>query len=373
MPGVRRALGAGTLLLAYSIGPSAGRVYAVGPGPDEFGVFPLRANADEIGPAVEQLRARIEQSRGALGRRALEEQAARLGELLLGPVSEPLRRAERLLVVPDGVLNVAPLSALRTGGRYLVETVAVQVIPSVTLSNELARRTQEPLPTSGVVGFGEPAYPHASSAGPARPSVPLRSAVLGALRLDPLPAGRRELRALAELSPASARIFLGPEATEERAKAVDRGARVVHFATHGFVDDALPLESGLVLSIPPRPEEASENGLLQAWEVFEQVRLDADLVTLSACQTGLGREVGGEGLMGLIWAFQYAGARSVLASLWAVNDEATGDLMERFYRNLRAGRSRSESLRQAQLGLMRTPATSAPFFWAPFQISGDWR
>jgi CHAT domain-containing protein len=342
----------------------------VGPGPDDFAVHPRRATEPELRAAVEGFREHIERARGALGRRALEDEARRLGDLLLGPAADAVGRAERLLVIPDGVLHAAPLSALRTGDRFLVEALPLQVIPSVTLSSELARRAADRGAPTHVEGFGDPAYPRTATDGAL---APLRSSVLGALRFDPLPAGRRELKALAGLSPRSARLWLGAQATEERAKALDREARVVHFATHGFVDDEQPLESGLVLSIPARLEEGADNGLLQAWEVFEQVRLDADLVTLSACQTGLGEEVGGEGLLGLIWAFQYAGARSVLASLWAVNDEATADLMERFYRHVRAGRSKDAALRQAQLELLRRPATAAPFFWAPFQISGDWR
>jgi CHAT domain-containing protein len=223
-----------------------------------------------------------------------------------------------------------------------------------------------------VVGFGDPAYTDGARAAASGAGSALRSSVVDRLRLDPLPAGRRELEALRSLSPGAARIWLGAEATEERAKAVDRDARIVHFATHGFADEELPLESGLALSLPDRWREGTENGLLQAWEVFEQVRLDADLVTLSACETGLGQEVVGEGLLGLLWAFQYAGARTVLASLWSVNDEATGELMRRFYGNLRAGRPKADALRRAQLDLMRRPGRSGPFFWASFQLVGAW-
>jgi CHAT domain-containing protein/Tfp pilus assembly protein PilF len=373
LDGVKAVLEPGTLLLAYSLGPAAARVYAVGPGPDDFAVHDLRATAAEIRQAVEGFREQIERARGTLGRRALEDQADRLGTLLLGPVAEPLGRADRLLVVPDGVLHLVPLSALRRGGAYLIETLPVQVVPSVTVSRALAQSGARADASGAVVGFGDPTYPAGALADAERTrSATLRSGVLDGLRLEPLPAGRRELQALASLAPGTARLWLGTDATEERAKAVDRAARIVHFATHGFVDDAFPLESGLALSIPARWQEGADNGLLQAWEVFDQVRLDADLVTLSACQTGLGRQVVGEGLLGLIWAFQYAGARSVLASLWAVNDDATGELMRRFYGHLRAGRTRSESLRRAQVDLLRRPSTSAPFFWASFQLSGDW-
>ncbi len=132
-------------------------------------------------------------------------------------------------------------------------------------------------------------------------------------------------------------------------------------------------------------EVGRENGLLQVWEIFEQLRLDADLVSLSACRTAVRELHRGEGLMSLSRAFQYAGARSVLASLWSVADDATAELMIRFYRNLRAGKTKDVSLRLAQLELIRGPISfempaggrverdfSAPYYWAAFQLFGDW-
>jgi CHAT domain-containing protein len=107
--------------------------------------------------------------------------------------------------------------------------------------------------------------------------------------------------------------------------------------------------------------------------VFEQVRIDADLVTLSACGTALGKEVSGEGILGLTRAFQYAGARSVLASLWAVNDDGTADLMRRFYGHLKRGRSKDHALRAAQLELIRGGAFAHPGRWAAFTLIGDWQ
>jgi CHAT domain-containing protein len=149
--------------------------------------------------------------------------------------------------------------------------------------------------------------------------------------------------------------------------------RYLHFACHGLLDERLPLNSALALTIPERPVEGQDNGLLQAWEIFEQMRIDADLVTLSACDTALGKEMGGEGLVGLVRAFQYAGARSVLASLWGVADESTAELMRRFYGHLKAGKAKDEALQAAQIEVMRTPGLSHPFHWGAFEIIGDWR
>src|SRR6185295_587152 len=135
-------------------------------------------------------------------------------------------------------------------------------------------------------------------------------------------------------------------------KSVGTDARYLHFACHGTLDEHFPLNSAIALTIPEKPAEGQDNGLLQAWEVFDHVRLDADLVTLSACKTGLGKEMGGEGLLGLMRAFQYAGARSVMGTLWAINDKSTTRLMRRFYGHLKAGRSRDEALRAAQIDLI---------------------
>ena len=103
------------------------------------------------------------------------------------------------------------------------------------------------------------------------------------------------------------------------------------------------------------------------------MRIDADLVTLSACESGLGREMGGEGLIGLTRAFQYAGARSVLASLWKVEDKSTAELMKRFYGYVKAGRPKDEALRLAQIDLIRSADFSQPRDWAAFQLNGDWK
>ena len=103
------------------------------------------------------------------------------------------------------------------------------------------------------------------------------------------------------------------------------------------------------------------------------MRIDADLVTLSACESGLGKEMGGEGLIGLTRAFQFAGARSVLASLWKVEDKSTAALMKRFYTYLKAGRTKDEALRLAQIDLIRSAEFSRPRDWAAFQLNGDWK
>jgi len=157
---------------------------------------------------------------------------------------------------------------------------------------------------------------------------------------------------------------------------VAKTTKYLHFASHGLLDERFPLNSGLALTIPGEMKEGRDNGILQAWEIFEHLRIDADLVVLSACETGLGKEMGGEGLVGLTRAFEYAGARSVLASLWGVADETTAELMKRFYSYVKAGQTKDAALRRAQLELIRGAVghqASHPFYWAAFQLNGDWR
>jgi CHAT domain-containing protein len=175
------------------------------------------------------------------------------------------------------------------------------------------------------------------------------------------------VRAVQLQLPKRATVYLGAEATEGRARGIGPDAPLLHFATHARIDERFPLDSALVLS----PGPGDENGLLQAWEIFDSVRIDSDLVTLSACETALGKEMGGEGLLGLTRAFLYAGARSVLASLWRVSDRITPDLMRRFYRHLARGEPKDEALRAAQVEMIR--AGGHPFGWAAFQVFGDWR
>ncbi len=200
-----------------------------------------------------------------------------------------------------------------------------------------------------------------------------RSVVRSGVRLEPLPYTRDEVATIAKLYPERSETYVGEAATEGRAKGVGRGVGVVHFACHGVVDEQFPLNSALALTIPEDPGEGGENGLLQAWEVFEGVRIDAELVVLSACETALGKEMGGEGLVGLTRAFQYAGARTVVASLWSVGDASTAGLMGRFYGGVKGGKAKDEAMREAQLALLRDPKTSHPFHWAAFQVIGDWK
>jgi CHAT domain-containing protein len=190
--------------------------------------------------------------------------------------------------------------------------------------------------------------------------------------LKRLPATRREARAILALVPdAAAQSALDFEAS--RAYALSPALadfRLVHFATHGHLDGRDPRLSALVLSLVDR-HGAPQDGFLRLSDV-QALRLNADLVALSACETALGEEVTGEGLVGLTHAFQHAGAQRVLATLWRVDDDATAGLMGRFYRALlKEGRTPSEALRGAQRSLSRHPRWRAPYYWAGFTLQGE--
>jgi CHAT domain-containing protein/Tfp pilus assembly protein PilF len=376
LAGARAALDPGTLLLSYSIGDTKSYVFAVGPGPDQFAVVALDTTLGPLRSDVGQFRGLLQRG-SALEALRLRDLSRRLGALLLGPVASRIAAAERVLVVPDGPLHLAPFAALAVpaaGGRhrYLVEAAPVHLAASATVFAEIGKRRRGARPAT-LVAFGDPDYAAGAPARTGPDVVPrLRSAQARGLDLAPLPATRREVATLEALYAGSSRAYLGAAATEERAKSVG-DASLVHFACHGLADEASPLESSLALSLPRAWHPGAENGLLQAWEVFERVRMDVDLVTLSACGTALGAEMSGEGVLGLTRAFQYAGARTVLSSLWQVRDDSTADLMARFYGHLKRGRSKDEALRAAQIEMIRRSATAHPNRWAAFQLAGDWQ
>ena len=384
LAGIRRVLPRGTALLELSVGRERTRVFVVDAS-GELAVTTLEMGTSELRARVVRLRRLIAQGGSGNSRQTeLSELAAELYRALIGPHAGAVAAAERVLVVADGPLHLLPFAALvsdahpgassrRPGPAYLVESAPLHHALSMTVYAELmqpAEAPAEPRPGPILVAFADPLY----AAPSADASLP---------PLEPLPATRDEVQSIAALFGDRAVIFLGAAATEERVKGLGRSPRILHFAVHGLIDERFPLDSALALALPEGIAEEGDNGLLQAWEIFEQLRIDADLVVLSACETALGKEVAGEGMVGLTRAFQYAGARSVLASLWRVGDESTAELMARFYRHLRAGAAIDQSLRLAQLELLRGPfevgpegarATldaTHPFHWAGFVLLGD--
>jgi len=419
---VRQVLDPGTVLLAYSIGERESALFVL----SREGLLTthrLAVGREELAVRIERLLRRSVLSAAAFESPARRRDAADLYRLLIEPAAGAVTEAERVLLVPDGPLHRLPFGALvrelevpeqgvgeGTAGadarpwRYLIEEKPLHTVLSTTVYAELRKQRPRPeraAPTR-LAAFADPIYPtgfgntdpeggSAPASADGSPSLgdeALRSAAQrGFFRFQPLPHTRLEVEEIAALfPPESATLYLGAAATEEKAKTVGAGVRYLHFATHAVFDDRLPLNSALALTVPETFQPGADNGLLQAWEIFEQVHLEADLVVLSGCDTALGEELTGEGLIGLSRAFQYAGARSVLASLWSVPDTSTAELMRRFYGYLSSGLGKDEALRQAQLELIRGPIrvaasageevekdASAPFYWAAFELLGDWR
>lgn len=372
LAGVRRVLDPGTLLLSYAVGERESVLFAVGPGAEDFAVHRLAVGEVELERQVERLRRNIET---LAEERILALPLERLGALLLAPVAEAIGRAERLLVLVDGALHFLPFALLprpaAAGGfEPLIATHPVTLAASATVFAELAGRRKPQRPNS-LLALGDPSCVRRSEAqGPC---------------LAPLPASRREVEQIALFFEGRAKILLGHQAREETLEALAPRASILHLACHGTIDLLHPLDSALVLARAEGVGEGRDDGLLRVWEIFEGWHLEAELVTLSACRSGLGAPRGGEGLMGLTRAFQFAGARSVLASLWSISDVRTAELMRRFYAALADGVTKDEALRQAQLALREAPVVvegaggettlnaSHPFYWAGFQLFGDWR
>jgi CHAT domain-containing protein len=299
--------------------------------------------------------------------------ATQLYDLLLSPARADLQGKSAVVIAPDGVLWELPFQALATPqGRYVLEDYAISYIPSASVLREMVKlRKNESGRTNGrriLLAFG--------NATPEKQTVERVKTVHRDEKLDPLPEAEREVKTLAELyGDEHSRVYVGAEAREDRLKAEAGTFRVLHLATHGILNDASPMYSQIVLAQGPQP--ANEDGLLEAWEIMK-LDLNADLVVLSACETGRGRVGAGEGLIGLAWALFVAGSPTSIVSQWKVDSKSTTELMIDFHRNLRAGLRNSASnmtkaraLREAAMKLLRTNDYRHPFYWAGFVIIGN--
>jgi len=353
---------------------------------EQLDVEVLPITEEELTSRVKLFRGLIE---GLADESLIREAGARLYQELLAPVADHLTSAQRLLIVPDGALHLLPFAALTrsaaAGQRYLAQDLPITTVVSLTVLRQLDRHAGAD--TTDVAVFADPSFSH-------EPSIVTRL-VLRGRQLAALPAARAEAAVIGQLYGKSTALWLGAQASESRAKAIPATTGILHFATHVILDEQHPLDSCIALATPAPGD--TENGFLAAWEVLESLRLDADLVTLSGCSTALGEEVSGEGLIGLTRAFEYAGARSVLASLWQVEDQSTAALMQRFHTHLHAGLSRDEALRRAQCELIEGPVevqelerglfarlgallgaqpsavdATHPFYWASFKLEGAW-
>jgi CHAT domain-containing protein len=295
------------------------------------------------------------------------DEARGLYQLLIQEAAAQLPAGiDTLVVIPHGILYDVPLEALLDpGGRRLIERYEIRYAPSASSLALLAGLEKGAARVPSVLAIGNPLVGGSSGA-------PTRQVGVEHLSLlQPLPYTGTEMRAIADVYGETARILEGAGATEIALREADlRSLSILHFATHGLIDEDHPERSGLVLTARP----PADDGLLQVRELYG-LRLQDALVTLSACETALGTNVRGEGMIGLSRAFFYAGADLVVASLWSVSDRSTARLMTAFYEGLGRGESASAALRNAKLAFLQGPRKMRdPYYWAAFIAigNGDW-
>ncbi len=412
----RQTLDDDTLLLEYALGEKRSYLWAVTRNSIASFELPRREAIESVATRVYEL---LKVSHTRQRKRESELAAAELSRMALGPVAHLLGK-KRLLIVADGALHYVPFAALpipdsgirltegvrkrsapqsdignkqsftpliinheiislssastlallrkeMAGRKRATRTVAVLADPVLQTNDARVRQAQ----AGSKTGFS----PGPSDAGGSENDEVFRLAEESAApSLARLPFTRQEADAILSLArdgkSLKALDFKASRATATSPEMAEY--RIVHFATHGFINSQRPQLSGIVLSLV-NEQGYQQDGFLRAHDIYN-LRLGAELVVLSACQTALGRKVKGEGLIGLIRGFMYAGAPRVAASLWSVNDDATADLMKRFYEKmLTEGMTPAAALRAAQVTMWKGKRRSAPYYWAGFVLQGEWR
>ena len=407
-----RLLDPETLLLEYALQDQNSYLWAVTPTTFHSYRLPPRAEIEAAAREVYEL-ITARQKHGVPPDQRLKTRAEALSRVLLGPVASQLG-SKRLLIVAPGVLSYLPFAALpappgadqpaRGRGRRpsLIAQHEIVSLPSASVLATIRREAEgRPRATGSIAVLADPVFdatdsrlaiarrskvsddaPPAPSPVPAIPAeeMALKQALRGPddsnarARLARLFFTRQEAESIFSLASAKT----GLKATDfdaSRALVMSEQLsqyRILHFATHGLLNSAHPELSGLVFSLFDR-EGRPQDGFLRLHDIYN-LRLNADLVVLSACQTGLGKEVRGEGLIGLTRGFIYAGAPRVVASLWKVDDLATAELMKLFYEGLfKEARPPAAALRKAQYELSQQKQWASPYFWAGFVLHGEWR
>ncbi|HEY7543958.1 MAG TPA: CHAT domain-containing tetratricopeptide repeat protein, partial [Blastocatellia bacterium] len=420
-----QVLDADTLLLEYALGDKRSYVWAVTQTAINGYELPSRAEIEAAARRFYDLLRRHAEGRGdaeTQRRGELEEAGGQLSRMLLAPVAEHLG-TKRLAIVADGALQYVPFAALpipetrrdgdaetrrqatdlrvpasprpRVGTVPLIVDHEIVNLPSASTLAVLRRELKGRTPAPKLVAvLADPVFDindvrlrrSAKEISGNEKSVDkdANSKLVRSIRETGLANGewplprllgtRREATAILGLAPESKRRrALDFEANREVVTGGEIGEyQVVHFATHGLVNSLNPELSGIVLSLVDeqgRPQE----GFLRLHEIYN-LRLPAELVVLSACQTGLGKEIRGEGLVGLTRGFMYAGARRLVTSLWQVDDKATSELMSRFYRGMFERKlTAAAALRAAQIEMWRQKDWQSPYYWAAFALQGEWR
>ncbi len=395
-----KALDDETLMLEYALGAERSFLWAVTT--RSIASFELPGR-DEIETAARRVYELMTVSHKRQRKRESELAAADLSRMLLGQVADRLER-KRLLIVADGALQYIPFSmlpkprpvspspGLPVAFTPLIANHEIVSLPSASvlavLRRELSgRRRAERM----VAAISDPVFKRddprvksdagikqsgAISGSVSNPMTDLaRSAEdTGTEGFERLRFTRQEAEAIIEVSGAGQSLkaldFDASRATVENG-GLDQ-YRIVHFATHGLLNSRHPELSGVVLSLVDE-QGRPQDGFLRAHEIYN-LKLNADLVVLSACRTALGKEIKSEGLIALTRGFMYAGASAVVATLWDVRDEATAELMKRFYRGmLKEGMAPAAALRAAQVSMWKDKRWEAPYYWAGFALQGEWK
>lgn len=389
-----------TLLLEYSLGDERSYLWAVTNTSLQSYELPGKSDIERTARQVNALLLSA-QLQGAETERQFRRAATALSRILLSPAAELLGR-KRLLIVAEGALQYIPFSALpeptgRTedltaGSTFspLILNHEIVSLPSASVLAILRREThQHPSPPKMIAVLADPVFESddprlrrkgvrskTESVRPSRkrPRTFRELKTRGEFNIPRLPSTREEADAILGFTPPELNLkAVGFQASRTTATSSDLSQyRVVHFATHGLLDTEKPELSGLVLSLLDE-QGRTQNGFLRLDDIYN-LNLPVDLVVLSACNSGLGKDVRGEGLVGIVRGFMYAGAARVVASLWKVEDEATAELMKRFYRHMfQVGEPASAALRAAQIEMLQQKRWSYPYFWAAFVLQGEWK
>ncbi len=305
------------------------------------------------------------------------QESQELYSLLLEPISGHSQKL-RLVIVPDGELHLLPFDSLRDSkGRFVLYSHTVTYSPSGSALYFLRTSRTAARPTSAFLGIGDVAYGQqvaSSDGGDPTGGTPEKANTRGlydlaGAKFPRLPGTRQEVITSSRIFGDTSKVLLDQQATEAGFKSLPLlNFAVLHLATHGVADTRFPDRAALVLGTDPANEE---DGLLQAREI-SALTLNADLTTLTACDTGMGRLQGQEGIANLVRAFLLAGSKTVVASLWSTDDTFTAALMKQFYVNLKKGQDKGSALRRAKIELLKKYGDQAlPFYWAGFVMVGE--
>lgn len=401
LKGIQQQLDPETVLMQYALGEERSYVWAVTANSLQTYVLPKRSEVEDVAREVyESLVARsvVKSLETAAQRRTriaqadanFEKVAARLSRMILAPAATQFTH-KRMVVIADGALQYVPFATLTASARQYRPLVLDHEVVSLPSASAFAvqRRNlehREPAPKAVAV-IADPVFSAADArfksgtqavasnepVAPTRIIEHLQGTGNGQLRIPRLPFTRWEADRILAVAPSNS-SFKALDFNANRSIATGGELskyRYVHFATHGYLDTSRSNLSAIVLSLFDE-QGKPQDGFLRTHDIYN-LKLPAELVVLSACETGLGKDVTGEGLEGLTRGFMYAGARRVVVSLWNVNDKATAALMQRLYIGmLRNGKTPAEALRAAQIELMRTRQWESPYFWAAFVMQGEW-